>query len=334
MKKITLLIPLLFLLAACATPAGPTPFPTATPNPGEIALQMVQQQMAAEATQQVVGLQFTATAQVIGLTSTHQAVGTQEAITQQARNDAQATADQARRDAQATQQRIDADATQAQARRDVEATSEQARLDLSATQQAQATSTAFGMTQMVMPTHNLWTQQAVEQEIIIATNEVELSNLAVQQQQQTNTLDWAVPMSIAIVLTLGVLAYAYGHSQVREIKNSDGDVDVIIFRNEKMISPRLMPKPMLMLGTAEMPDMTSREEQSEIVRREQGVRALAVMPVNPTAAGAAAFNSYFSIPEKREQPYEIVDGSSVPAELMDAQAMKAIENDWKEGNNG
>jgi hypothetical protein len=102
--------------------------PTETPNPGEIALQMVQQQMAAEATQQVVGLQFTATAQVIGLTSTHQVVGTQEAITQQARNDAQATADQARRDAQATQQRIDADATQAQARRDAEATADQARL--------------------------------------------------------------------------------------------------------------------------------------------------------------------------------------------------------------
>ncbi len=334
MKKIILLIPLVIILSACSAPSGPTPMPTETPNPGEIALQMVQAQMAAEATQQVVGLQFTATAQVIGQTATVQAYSTQAAITQQARIDAQATADQALHFAQATQQRIDADATQAQARRDVEATAEQARLDLSATQQAQATSTAFVMTQAVMPTHNLWTQQAVEQEIVIATNEVELSNLAVQQQQQTNTLDWAVPMSIAIVLTVGLLVYGWSHSQVREIKNADGDVDMIIFKNRQAISPKLLPKPVLMLESGKMPDMTSPEEQSEIVRREQGVRALSVMPVSPAGHAVHAFNGYFGQPEKRVQPYEIVDGASIPADLMDPEAMKAIENDWKEGSNG
>lgn len=338
MKKILLLIPFLFIVIACAAPAGPTPgptpVPTATPNPGEIAMQMVQQQMAAEATSQVVGLQFTATAQVMGQTATVQAYSTQAAITQQARIDAQATAEQSLRFAQATQQRIDADATQAQARRDVEATSEQARLDLSATQQAQATSTAFGMTQMVMPTHNLWTQQAVEQDIIIATNEVELSNLAVQQQRETNTLDWALPMGIAVLLTIGALIYGYSHAQVREIKNADGDVDVIIFRNEKMISPRLLPKPMLMLETGDMPNMTTSNEQADIVRRDQAVRALAVMPVNPAGHGVQAFNAYFGQPEKQQQPYEIVDGSSIPADLMDTEAMKAIENEWQEGANG
>lgn len=334
MKKILILIIPPILLAACATSAGPTPRPTETPNPGEIALQMVQQQMAAEATAQVVGLQFTATAQVIGQTATVQAYATQAAITQQARFDAQATSDQALRFAQATQQRIDADATQAQARRDAEATAEQARLNLYATQQAQATTTAFVMTQAVIPTHNLWTQQAVEQQIIMATNEVELSNLAVEQQQQTNILDWAVPMGIAILLTIGLLAYVWSHAQVREIKNADGDVDILIFKNQKAISPKLLPKPVLMLDSGQMPDVTNPQEQSEIVRREQGVRALAVMPVNPAGHAANAFNSYFAQPEKREQPYEIVDGASIPAELMDTEAMKSIENDWKEGSNG
>lgn len=323
MKKITLLIPLLFILTACASPAGPTPMPTETPNSGEIALQMVQQQMAAQATQQVVGLQFTATAQVAGQTATVQAYATQAAVTQQARIDAQSTADQALRFAQATQQRIDA-----------EATAEQARLDLYATQQAQATSTAFSMTQMVIPTHNLWTQQAVEQDIIMATNEVELSNLAVEQQQQTNTLDWAVPMGIAIFLTAGLLAYVYNHSQVREVKDADGNVQVLIYKNQQVVSPNLLPKPVLMLESVTMPDLVNSQEQSEIVRREQGVRALAAMPVNPASHAANAFNSYFAQPEKREQPYEIVDGASIPAELMDAEAMKSIENDWKEGSNG
>jgi hypothetical protein len=335
MKKIMLFIPLLFILTACGASAGSNPVvPTMTPNPGEIALQMVQQQMAAEATSQVVGLQFTATAQVMGQTATVQAYATQAAITQQARIDAQATADQSLRFAQATQQRIDADATQAQARRDVEATSEQARLDLSATQQAQATSTAFGMTQMVMPTHNLWTQQAVEQEIILATNEVELSNLEVEQQRQTNTLDWAVPMGIAGLLTAGLLVFVYSHSQVREVKDADGNVQVLIYRNQQVVTPSLLPKPVLMLETGQMPDMTSRDEQAEIMRRKQGIDALAAMPVSPASHAVQAFNGYFGPPEKREQPYEIVDSASIPAELMDPQAMKAIENDWKEGNNG
>jgi hypothetical protein len=329
-----LFIPLLFILAACGTPAGPTPVPTATPNPGEIALQMVQQQMAAEATSQVVGLQFTATAQVMGQTATVQAYATQAAITQQARIDAQATAEQSLRFAQATQQRIDAEATQAQARRDAEATAEQARLNLAATQRSEATSTAFSMTQMVIPTHNLWTQQAVEQEIILATNEVELSNLAVEQQRQTNTLDWAVPMGIAGLLTAGLLKFVYSHSQVREVKDADGNVQVLIYRNQQVVTPSLLPKPVLMLETGQMPDMTSRDEQAEIMRRKQGIDALAAMPVSPASHAVQAFNGYFGPPEKREQPYEIVDSASIPAELMDAEAMKAIENDWKEGSNG
>jgi hypothetical protein len=333
MKRYLLL--LAFALTACGSgPTYPYGTPTPTPNPGEIALQMVQQQMAAEATQQVVGLQFTATAQVFGQTATVQAFMTQAAITHQARMDAEATSAQERRDAQATQQRIDAESTQAQARIDAQSTADQARLDLQATQTAEQIAREFSMTQAVMPTHNLWTQQAIEQDILLATNQVELSNLEVEQQRQTNTLDWAVPMGIAILLTAALLVYVWSHTRVREIKNGDGDIELVIFDNKQAFKPQLMPKPVLMLETGDMPDMTSAQEQSDIVRREQGVRALAVMPVNPTAQGAQAFNAYFGQVEKREQPYEIVDGASIPAELMDAQAMKAIENDWKEGNNG
>lgn len=326
-------IPILFLLllTACA-PAPVTPMPTATPNAGEIAIQMMQQQMAAEATQQVVSLQFTATAQVIGATTTMQAYVTQEAITAQARMDVQATADQARRDAQATQQRIDADATQAQARRDAQATADQARLDLQATQQAQATSTSFLMTQVVQPTHQYWTQQAVEQEILLATNEVELSNLEVQQQRETNTVDWAFPIGTASVLVIAFLFYLRSHSQVREIKNSDGDIEMIVFKNEKAIKPALLPKPMLLLESGEMPDVTSPQEQSEIVRRDQGIRALANMPVSTTAGGAQTFNSFFSPSEKPAEPFEIVDADTIPAGLLDSEAVKAIEKDWKDAN--
>lgn len=331
MKK--MLLPLLTLiLAACGSPA-PTPIPTETPNPGEIALQMVQAQMAAEATQQVVGLQFTATAQVVGATSTAQAYVTQEAITAQARMDAQATADQARRDAQATQQRLDAEATQAQARRDAEATAVQARLNLQATQQAQATSTAYLMTAVVLPTHQYWTQQAVEQDIVIATNAVELSNLDVQRRQQTNTLDWVVKYSVIVALTVGLLFLTRIYFKVREIKNADGEVELVIFDNERAIKPSLLPKPILMLETGDMPEVTDPREQSEIVRRDQGIKALANMPVNPSAQGAQTFNSFFGgDTAKPAQPFEFVDADTVPAGLLDGEALKAIDKDWKEAN--
>lgn len=327
MRKVILFTAL--FLTACGSPA-PTAVPTETPNPGEIALQMVQAQMAAEATHQVVGLQFTATAQVIGATSTMQAYETQAAITAQARMDAQATADQARRDAQATQQRIDAEATQAQAKRDAEATAEQARLNMQATQRAEATSTAYLMTQVVQPTHQYWTQQAVEQDIIIATNEVELSNLAVEQQRETNTIDWAFPMGTAAVLVVAFLAYLYGHSQVREVKNADGDIELLIFKNRMAVKPALLPKPMLILDSGEMPDLTNGQEQAEIVRRDQGIRALANMPVSPTAAGVSGYNAFFGAPETTAKPFEIVDAESIPAGLLDGEAMKSIEKDWRQ----
>lgn len=309
MKK--MLIPILALIVtACASPAPP-PVPTETPNPGEIALQMVQQQMAAEATQQVVGLQFSATAQVIGATSTAQAYVTQEAITAQARMDAQAT-----------QQRLDA-----------EATADQARLDLQATQQAQATSTAYMMTAVVLPTHQYWTQQAVEQDIVIATNEVEISNLDVERRQQTNTLDWVVKYSVIVALTIGLLLLTRIYFKVREIKNADGDVELVIFDNEKAIKPALLPKPILMLETGDMPDVTDAREQSEIVRRDQGIKALANMPVSPTAQGTQTFNHFFGGDAAQPaKPFEIIDAESIPAGLLDGEALKAIEKDWREAN--
>lgn len=330
MKRYLLLLAL--LLTACGS--GPTPqgTPTPTPNPAEIALQMFQQQMGAEATQQIVGLHFTATAQVVAATVTQQAVETQAAITHQARMDAEATSAQERRDAQATQQRIDAESTQAQARIDAQSTADQARLDLQATQTAEQIAREFSMTQAVLPTHNLWTQQAIEQDILLATNEVELSNLAVEQQRQTNTLDWAVPMGIAILLSLALVVYVWSHSRVREIKNDDGGIELIIFDNKHAIKPHLLPKPMLTLESGDMPDMTDKQEQSDIVRREQGIRALANMPVNPTGQGAQTFNHFFGAGEKPAQPFEIVNGETIPAGLLDSEAMKALEKDWKDAN--
>lgn len=325
MKKYLLFLAA-FLLAACATPPP-------TPNPAEVGLTMFANKVNAEATQMAVNSVFTATAQVYAVTSTFQAAGTQIAVTQQARIDADATAQQTRADAQATQQRIDADATQAQARRDMEIQATQMRLDIESTQQAQATANAFMMTQAVAPTHNMWTQQAVEQQIIIGTNQVELSNLEVQQQQQTNTIDWALPAFGAIGLTITAIVYVLRHSRTREIKNDDGDIEMVIFDNQKAVKPALMAKPVLMLDAMTMPDVASLADQRAVTERAQMIQALAVMPVNTSSAAASAFNTYFS--QSKEKPYDIVDAETLPpANLLDSEALKSIEKDWKDNNDG
>ena len=330
MKKYTFLLLAIFL-ASCGA---------SQPSSADVALTMMSDKVHSEATQAVVNSMFTATAQIQGVTATYEAAGTQVAVTQQARidaeataqqsrNDAQATAEQGRKDAQATQQRSDADATQAQGRRDMEIQATQMRLDIESTQQAQATAMAFQMTQVVIPTHNLWTQQAVEQQIIIGTNQVELSNLEVQQQQQTNTVDWALPALGAICLTVTAVVYILRHSNTREIKNDDGDIEMILIGGKQAIRPALLTGPVLDLHAMTMPDLASSvEEQSRVTERAQAIEALKAMPVATTPSAGQAFNKYFGTTP--EQPYDIVDTDALPAGLVDVESLKSLEGDWME----
>jgi len=323
---------LLFLLAACsAAPVTPSATPTPPANPAEIELTMFADEVNAGATQKAVERVFTATAQVMAITVTSQFINTQEAVTQQARNDAQATSVQARNDAIATQQRIDVEATQAQAQRVMVAQATQARMDLEATQRAEATARSWAVTEAVIPLHDSWTQQAVEQDIIIATNEVELSNLAVQQQQDTNTLEWALPWVLVVGAFLVGALFVWFWMQVRTIKSEDGGPDVIIYKNRLTVRPDLFALPMLDLETNTMPLLADPKEQSAVTMRAQAIQALSVMPDAPASNAAAAFNGYFS-PQKRDEAFDVIDAEAVPAHLLDGETRKALDKDWKDAN--
>ncbi len=80
-----------------------------------------------------------------------------------------------------------------------------------------------------------------------------------------------------------------------------------------------------------MPQLTAPAEQSKVTERAQMIKALAVMPAQTSNSAAGAFNTYFS--SSREKPYDIIDAEQLPpAGLLDPQALKSIENDWKEAN--
>jgi hypothetical protein len=324
MKKI-ILIAFLFLLTACGTSSNVTSTPT--PNPGEIALQMLQQQMAANATSQVVGLNFTATAQVVGATATANQLVVEGQWTEQARQDAAATSEQHRQDAQATseQHRQDVQATQARMDADTQATRSadaviQARIDAQSTSDSLATSTFTVMTLTAIPPHATLTQIAVNNQIAIATQEVERSSLSLQQARDTNKVSWQAPLMAAIVGLGMALLWVIRKSRWNVITNEDGEVEGFGF-DEQYINPKLLPGPVLDLKAKTMPQLTDPATQKEIVNNEQKIRALAAMPIQPTSSGVTAYNQLFGQAEKKAMPVIEV----IPSEQVGDQILEEIE---------
>jgi hypothetical protein len=245
--------------------------------------------------------------------------------------DMEARATQARMDmdAQATQAFLAMQATQA---RD-DANAKQARIDAQSTSDSLSTATFTVMTLTAIPPHATLTQIAVNNAIVVSTQEVERSALSLKQQRDTNVIQWLFPIILAIGLSIGLALYFWNQSQVRVEKNEDGDVDVIIFKNQKAFKPELFAHPMLDLRTNEMPLLTDSNTQAEVTRRAQAIKALAAMPVHPTANGTGAFNDVFSTSQKREDAFEIIEGDTMPpAGLLDGEALKSLDHDWKEAN--
>jgi hypothetical protein len=340
MKKY--ILTLLLFLTACASGEYPAGTPTATPNPGEIALNMIQQQMAAEATSQIVGLQFTATAEVLGITATSQAVSTSEAITQQARIDAQATSDQARRDAAATQARQDAiataerqqvlsDAATEQARKDAQSSTEQAMIAIQDTQSAFATSTFTVMTLTAMPAIGTATALGMNNQIVIDGKNMEKAELELQQARDTNKISWAVPLLVALVALGAGLLYVVRKSRWNPIMDDNGELAGFGF-DETFVRPHALPGAVLDLKAKPIPLLMDAATQKELLVNEQKIRAIAAMPVNPSAGGAQAFNMAFGSVEQKPRFAMLEEGERVPANVMTPEAEQSIDADWKESN--
>lgn len=322
MKRIMLLFVLLMIVSlACAENTAPLATPTvAGPNPAEIAATMLANQVGAAATSQSVNLQLTATAYVIVATQTAQQASAYAIATQQARRDAEATSEQKRSDIAATQQR-----------KDIEATAIQSHIDERNTQSALATQPWDDMTKAAVYPHATLTQMAVNNAIVINTQDVARSGLQLKQQQDTNVIQWLVPTSLAVLAGIVGAAFVFNRAQLREIKDEDGNVELLILKNQKAIRPRLMPRALLELGEDDIIDVPAAE-QAEVVKRAQAIDALAAMPIAPTQAGVQNFNATFW-QQKQDPRFALLsEGDMPPAELLNTESLKSIEGDWKDSN--
>lgn len=328
MKKmiIILLSGMFAVLAGCIPATTPTPQPV---NPGEVALTMMSQKIDAEATQMAVNVQFTATAQIVGATATAQAHIDAQATAEQARKDAQATAEQARKDAQATEQQRRDDIAATQVVMNMVATAEQDRRNVIGTATAQQQAIYHSMTAQVLPTHMIWTQEAVQQQQIIATNKVELSNLEVERQRKSNTLDALWKYAVATAAMIAAVIVVLRYSRVREIKNDEtGVIEGLLVDAKHLIRPQLMPGPALDLSgdTVTAPQVTDKETQNEVTRRAQAIEALRAMPTErPTTNAALMTNSVFA--ESKKPVIQVLEAGQAQRTVLDELSDQVVEEE-------
>ncbi len=340
MKRIIILLVLALLviglsLIGCATP--PTPEPQ---NPAEIGMTMAAQAMDAKATQMRIDIQYTATAQVIAATQNVQNTQAAAAVTEQFRADAQATDQQNRRDLAATEQqnRRDAaaaeqrrrdDAATEQARRDSEATAEQNQQNIVGTATAQQQNIWNQATLEVLPTHAYWTQQAVFIEQTLAADQAKLSNLEVEQQKDTNTIDWLAPLlAVATIIVVFAIVQIRKSRMQKVVNEEDGTVEGLLLDGNRLIRPQLMPGPVLILDgeTVRAPDVTDPETQREVTRRAQAIEALRAMPTQaPTANAALMTNSIFG--ETKAPTVKVMPAMQLPREVLDELSDQVVEEE-------
>jgi len=200
----------------------------------------------------------------------------------------------------AAQQTANAQATQAQATVYAQATAAQGTAQWQATatrqnevwiQQTQAahgmeTATAARETQIVQPTHAVWTQTAVVLDQRIKEGQARDVELAVRRQEMKNGLDaygpWAVVLILAIVFSEGFRDWV----KTRVFKRDEhGKSPVIALEKENglttIVKPDLMVNSIVRVdkvGNIDQPNTVENERQDDVTRRAQAIEAVSLMP--------------------------------------------------------
>jgi len=208
--------------------------------------------------------------------------------------------------AQATQSQgaVYAKATEAQGTAYWQATAtRQNEVWIQATQAAHdhATATAGRETQMVQPTHALWTQTAVVLDQRIKEGQARDVELAVRRQEMKNGLDaygpWAVVILLAFVSTRGFQDWVkkrifkrdeHGKSPIIALEKDDGTTAIV--KTDLMVNPIMRVDK---LGNVDQPNIVENDRQDDVTRRAQAIEALSMLPTPYAQQSGKIMNTEF-----------------------------------------
>jgi hypothetical protein len=166
-----------------------------------------------------------------------------------------------------------------------------------------ATARAADMaTSQVLPTHALWTQEAVRSIQTIEAGEAAKVELAVRRQTMKNVFDallpWTIVVGSIIVLARGFAEFVktrvhsrdeHGRVPLLQVKTDTGDTIVI--------KPELMESSTMKIqkdGAVVRYTPMDEREQSDINRRSQAVEAIAALPTPYAQSGAKILTGEFN----------------------------------------
>jgi hypothetical protein len=325
---------LLLILATLACGSGqtnPVVTPTATPNPGEIALQMMQQQMSANATEQSVGLQFTATAQVQGVTATQEMLMAQAAWTEQALQFAAATESQRRADVRATQQKLDIEASATHEVFMAYQAATERSFFVTGTAALIGTQTAYPQTMVAQSIHATQTEQAWQTtatmdaaygvaQATAAFANAQSVEFAVQRERVTNMTRAWVPW-MGFIIALGVLSViGFRASRIRVIqKDAFGAMPGLLVDGvvTDMDNGTTMQK--LSDGKIEWTQMNEK-----VTERNQKVQLVRALPAGRPEVAEKVFN--FN-EERRAPVIEVIEPGTMSRSMLNDIQDQVVEED-------
>lgn len=165
----------------------------------------------------------------------------------------------------------------------------------------QNTAVAAAATNAVLPTHAIWTQNAVYVIQTVEQGNAEKVALAVKRQETKNILDALLPWTLVViaVYVLGKGLFKWLRQRVHQ-RDEHGRQPLITIEddagNTNIIKPEILPKAITSIsatGAVRAYELTSGEEQADINRRNQAVDALAVLPTPYAQQGTKIMNAEF-----------------------------------------
>jgi len=171
----------------------------------------------------------------------------------------------------------------------------------------QNTALAGAATQAVLPTHAIWTLDAIQAQQTIEAGEAAKVKLAVRRQELSNVFDallpWTLSVGLIVVAALGFMQFVKTRVHSRD---EHGAVPLLQLRADNgdtiLVKPEDMETGVMKIqrdGAVVRYSPMDAQEQSDIKRRNQAVEAIRALPSSYAQTGSKIITSEFSTTHAR-----------------------------------